>query len=97
MSTHLSNLAYWTGGTLLMASTPAHASFAARTIITELRHRIFSRSKRRRSRGDIPSKYGRARKNVTIRARSGYFAAGAEPLLPSSWSSDLRSTRTGSR
>jgi VWFA-related protein len=36
--TALGRLAYWTGGTTHVASTPAHASIAARDILGELRH-----------------------------------------------------------
>ena len=38
VSGQLENLAYWTGGNLTLVSTPAHASLAARELITELRH-----------------------------------------------------------
>ena len=42
VATQLSNLAYWTGGTLFMVSAPAHASQAARDMVTELRHQYLA-------------------------------------------------------
>ena len=87
VSTHLSNLAYWTGGTLMMASTPSHASMAARAIITELRHQYLLAFEASAAPGWYPLEVRTRRKNVNVRARSGYFAAGAfgglqAPLAP---------------
>lgn len=96
VSTHLSNLAYWTGGTLLMSSTPAHASQAARAIVTELRHQYLLAFEASSTPGWYPLEVRTRRKGVQVRARSGYFAGGAEPALPAAWSTD-RSTRAGSR
>lgn len=96
VSTQLANLAYWTGGTLLMSSTPAHASQAARAIITELRHQYLLAFEASASPGWYALEVRTKRKNVSVRARSGYFAAGAEPAVPAAWSGD-RSTRNGSR
>ena len=96
VSTHLSNLAYWTGGTLMMASTPSHASMAARAIITELRHQYLLAFEASAAPGWYPLEVRTRRKNVNVRARSGYFAAGAEPAVPAAWS-EGRSTRHGSR
>jgi hypothetical protein len=97
VSTQLSNLAYWTGGTLLMSSTPAHASQAARVIITELRHQYLLAFEASSAPGWYPLDVRTRRKNVNIRARSGYFAAGAEPALPAAWNSGVRSSRAGSQ
>jgi Ca-activated chloride channel family protein len=96
VSTHLANLAYWTGGTLMMSSTPAHASQAARAIITELRHQYLLAFQASSSPGWYPLEVRTRRKNVNVRARSGYFAAGAEPAVPAAWSTN-RSTGNGSR
>ena len=38
VTTHLANLASWTGGDLTIVSAPAHASQAARAMMAELRH-----------------------------------------------------------
>jgi Ca-activated chloride channel family protein len=96
VATQLANLAYWTGGTLMMSSTPAHASQAARAIVTELRHQYLLAFAASSAPGWYPLEVRTRRKNVSIRARSGYFAAGAEPAVPVSWGAD-RSTRNGSR
>jgi Ca-activated chloride channel homolog len=85
VSTQLANLAYWTGGTLLMSSTPTHASQAARAIIAELRHQYLLAFEASTAPGWYPLEVRTRRKNVNIRARSGYFAAGAEPVVPASW------------
>jgi Ca-activated chloride channel family protein len=96
VATQLANLAYWTGGTLMMSSTPAHASQAARAIVTELRHQYLLAFAASSAPGWYPLEVRTRRKNVSIRARSGYFASGAEPAVPVSWGAD-RSTRNGSR
>jgi Ca-activated chloride channel homolog len=96
VATHLANLAYWTGGTLMMSSTPAHASQAARAIVTELRHQYLLAFAASSAPGWYPLEVRTRKKNVSIRARSGYFAAGAEAAVPAAWGAD-RSTRNGSR
>jgi Ca-activated chloride channel family protein len=97
VSTHLSNLAYWTGGTLIMSSTPAHASQAARLIIAELRHQYLLAFEASSTPGWYALEVRTRRKNVNVRARSGYFAAGAEPAVPTSWGPSSRSSRAGSQ
>jgi Ca-activated chloride channel family protein len=97
VSTHLTNLAYWTGGDLLMTSTPAHASQAARAIITELRHQYLLAFEAATAKGWYALEVRTSKKNVNIRARSGYFAAGAEPAYPASWGPAAPSARSGSR
>jgi VWFA-related protein len=82
VSTHLTNLAYWTGGDLSMVSTPAHASLAARAIITELRHQYVLAFEAARRPGWYPLEVKTRRSDLTVRARSGYFAGGAEPAWP---------------
>jgi Ca-activated chloride channel homolog len=74
VSTNLGNLANWTGGNLSLVSQPAHASLAARELITELRHQYllaFESSK-------VPGWYSldvrTRRRELTVRARSGYFS-----------------------
>jgi VWFA-related protein len=96
VSTHLSNLAYWTGGTLLMSSTQAHASQAARAIVTELRHQYLLAFEASSAPGWYPLEVRTRRKGVLVRARSGYFAGGVEPALPAEWGS-YRTSRAGSR
>jgi VWFA-related protein len=95
VSTHLSNLTYWTGGDLFMTSTSPHESQAARAIITELRHQYLLAFEAAARAGWYALEVKTTRKNVNVRARSGYFAGGAEPLLPASWSSPSYGARSG--
>ena len=81
VSTQLANLAYWTGGELVMASTPAHASVAARAIMTELRHQYLLAFEAARKPGWYPLDVRTRRTDLTVRARSGYFAGGAGSAL----------------
>jgi VWFA-related protein len=74
VTTHLSNLAYWTGGTLLMVSTPAHASQAARELITELRHQYLIAFESAKEPGWYELDVRTRRRELTVRARSGYFS-----------------------
>jgi hypothetical protein len=70
----LSNLAYWTGGTLFMVSTPAHASQAARDMVTELRHQYLLAFEAAREPGWYELDVRTRRRELTVRARSGYFS-----------------------
>ena len=74
VATHLSNLAYWTGGTLFMVSAPAHASQAARDLITELRHQYLLAFEAAREPGWYELDVRTRRRELTVRARSGYFS-----------------------
>ncbi len=74
VATHLSNLAYWTGGTLFMVSAPAHASQAARDLITELRHQYLLAFEAARAPGWYELDVRTRRRELTVRARSGYFS-----------------------
>jgi Ca-activated chloride channel family protein len=73
--THLTSLAEWTGGGVTVTSTPSHISIAARTIITELRHQYLLAFEASRVPGWYPLEIRAVqKKNVRIRARSGYIA-----------------------
>jgi Ca-activated chloride channel homolog len=74
VATHLSNLSYWTGGTLFMVSAPAHASQAARDLITELRHQYLIAFEAAREPGWYELDVRTRRRELTVRARSGYFS-----------------------
>lgn len=74
VATHLSNLAYWTGGTLFMVSAPAHASQAARDLVTELRHQYLLAFEAARKPGWYELDVRTRRRELTVRARSGYFS-----------------------
>ena len=74
VATQLSNLAYWTGGTLFMVSAPAHASQAARDMVTELRHQYLLAFEAAREPGWYELDVRTRRRELTVRARSGYFS-----------------------
>ena len=74
VATQLSNLAYWTGGTLFMVSAPTHASQAARDLITELRHQYLLAFEAAREPGWYELDVRTRRRELTVRARSGYFS-----------------------
>jgi VWFA-related protein len=78
----LQQLARSTGGEMFVASAPAHASLAARTIVSELRHQYvlaFEASPRPGWRGI--SVQSRDKKH-TVRARTGYSAGGSSRPTP---------------
>jgi VWFA-related protein len=75
IATNLTSLAEWTGGGMAIASAPAHISVAARTIVTELRHQYLLAFEASRVPGWYPLEIRAVqKKNVRIRARSGYIA-----------------------
>jgi Ca-activated chloride channel family protein len=75
VGTNLTSLAEWTGGGMQIASAPAHISVAARTIVTELRHQYLLAFEASRVPGWYPLEIRAVqKKNVRIRARSGYIA-----------------------
>jgi VWFA-related protein len=74
VATQLSNLAYWTGGTLFMVSAPTHASQAARDLISELRHQYLLAFEASREPGWYELDVRTRRRELTVRARSGYFS-----------------------
>jgi VWFA-related protein len=76
-ASNLQDLARGTGGELFISSAPAHASVAARQIISELRHQYvlaFAASPRA---GWRPLEIRTRKDSLTVRARSGY--SGGEP------------------
>jgi VWFA-related protein len=76
-ASNLQELARGTGGELFISSAPAHASIAARQIISELRHQYvlaFAASTRA---GWRPLEIRTRKDSLTVRARSGY--SGGEP------------------
>ena len=75
----LSDLAAWTGGHVFMASTPGQRSIAARQIIDELRHQYLISFESSGRPGWHPLEVRARNKDLTVRARSGYFAGQANP------------------
>jgi Ca-activated chloride channel homolog len=70
----LSNLAYWTGGDLYVASVPAHASIAARQLVAELRHQYVFAFEPAAAGGWRRLEIRARKRDLEVRARSGYFA-----------------------
>jgi Ca-activated chloride channel family protein len=76
----LADLAYWTGGHLFVASTPAERSAAARQIIAELRHQYLIAFESSGRPGWHPLVVRARSKDLVVRARSGYFAGQYRPI-----------------
>jgi Ca-activated chloride channel homolog len=76
MDTSLSNLAYWTGGSLTLVSAPAHASVAARDLIAELRQQYLLAVESAGQAGWYGLEVRTRKRELNVRARSGYFAGG---------------------
>lgn len=70
----LDNLARWTGGALFVASAPAHASVAARQIVTELRQLYLIAFEPSERAGWHPLEIRTRDTHLIVRARSGYIA-----------------------
>jgi Ca-activated chloride channel homolog len=81
VATHLAELAEQTGGDLMMVSAPAHASQAARELITELRHQYLLAFESATEPGWYELDVRTRRRELTVRARSGYSAS--QPARPS--------------
>jgi Ca-activated chloride channel family protein len=75
----LSDLAAWTGGHAFVASTPAARSAAARQIVDELRHQYLMTFESSGTTGWHPLEVRARKKNLTVRARSGYVAGQSRP------------------
>ncbi len=70
----LEDLARWTGGTLFFSSAPAHASVAARQIVTELRQQYVMTFEPSARAGWHPLVVSTRNTDLVVRARSGYVA-----------------------
>lgn len=75
----LSDLAYWTGGDLHHATSPGEANRVIAALMEELRQQYFLAIESSAASGwyrlDITTK----RRNLTVRARIGYFATSSDP------------------
>jgi VWFA-related protein len=79
----LKDLAVWTGGDLFIVSAPAHASVAARQLLTELRHQYLIAFESTGQEGWHRLEVRAKDPDLRVRARSGYLAddvPGNEPL-----------------
>lgn len=70
----LGNLAEWTGGRLFVVSAPAQAAVTAGDLLRELRHQYVIAFEAGRGEGWRRLEIRTRRKNLVVRARSGYVA-----------------------
>ena len=75
----LGNLAAWTGGHVVVASTPGQRSVAARQIVDELRHQYLIAFESSGTPGWHPLVVRARNKDLIVRARSGYIAGQSRP------------------
>ena len=75
----LAHLAEWTGGHVFVASTPGQRSIAARQIVDELRHQYVIAFEASGKPGWHPLVVRARKKDLTVRARSGYIAGQSSP------------------
>ena len=76
MSSGLTDLARWTGGDIFIAIAPAHASIAARQIVSEMRHQYMIAFEASARSGWRPLEVRANNRDLVVRARSGYKAGG---------------------
>lgn len=69
----LANLAAWTGGAAFVVSTPAGASVATQKMLADLRHQYLLAFEAAGPAGWRPLDIRLKRRELTVRARSGYF------------------------
>ena len=74
VTTRLANLAYWTGGDMLIASTPAETSVIARRLVVDLRHQYQMAFESSTRAGWHQVAVRTRNRDLQVRARSGYFA-----------------------
>lgn len=77
----LADLAYLTGGRVVVASAPGERNTAARQIIDELRQQYLIAFESSGKPGWHPIEIRARGKNLTVRARSGYIAGQSRPNL----------------
>jgi hypothetical protein len=76
----LSNLAYWTGGDAFVVSSIVERSLMARRIVDELRQQYLIAFEASAEPGWHPLLVRMRDKELTVRARSGYFAGQPRPI-----------------
>ena len=74
ITTRLANLAYWTGGDMLIASTPAETSQIARRLVIDLRHQYQLAFESSARAGWHQVAVRTRNPDLQVRARSGYIA-----------------------
>lgn len=76
----LASLADWTGGQSFVVSKPVERSMVARQILDELRHQYLIAFESSGRPGWHPLVVSARNKDLTVRARSGYFAGQSRPV-----------------
>jgi VWFA-related protein len=76
----LGNLAYWTGGDTFVVSSISERSLTARRIVDELRQQYLIAFEANAAPGWHPLQVRMRNKDLTVRARSGYFAGTPRPV-----------------
>ncbi len=82
ITTSLGNLARWTGGDMLVATTPAETSRAARQFVVELRHQYLLAFESSTQAGWHRVSVLTRKRDLQVRARSGYIAEGSAGSAP---------------
>jgi Ca-activated chloride channel family protein len=70
----LADLSAWTGGTTTFVSAPAHASLAARQLVSDLRHQYILAIAAANAPGWYSLRVSAKRGKLNVRTRSGYLA-----------------------
>jgi Ca-activated chloride channel family protein len=76
----LADLAEWTGGHSFVVSTPGERSVVSRQIVDELRHQYLIAFESSGKPGWHPLVVRARDRDLTVRARSGYFAGQSRPM-----------------
>jgi Ca-activated chloride channel homolog len=82
VATNLANLAYWTGGDLLVATTPAETSQAARRLVVDLRHQYLLAFESSTEAGWHRVAVRTRQRGLQVRSRTGYIAEGDASRAP---------------
>lgn len=82
ITTSLGNLAHWTGGDMLVATTPAETSRAARQFVVELRHQYLLAFESSTQAGWHRVSVLTRKRDLQVRARSGYISEGDAGSAP---------------
>jgi Ca-activated chloride channel homolog len=74
IGSRMADLAYWTGGDVFFVSAPAHASAAARQVVTELRRQYLIAFEPTAALGWRPLSVRTKNQKWVVRTRTGYFS-----------------------
>jgi VWFA-related protein len=98
VASDLQELARGTGGELFIASAPAHASVAARQLVSELRHQYVLAFEASSQNGWRPLEVRTRQASLVVRARTGYSGgSSASPSSPSDDAAPAVASRTSQR